>query len=361
MILTLDAGGTNLVFSAVKDGELAGKPITAATPPDDLDLFLKALVSGFNEVSDQFDEHANAISFAFPGPADYESGVIGDLQNLPAFNGNVALGPYLEHHFNIPVFINNDGDMFALGEARAGYLPWINTQLRNAGSQRQYKNLVSVTLGTGFGAGVVVDGKILKGDTGTASEAWLFRNKVFSYTNVEDILSIRAVRRMYAEQIHMDPAKAPYPDEIYRIATDKEEGSREAAVETWYRYGEILGDSLAHINAIVDGVIVIGGGLSGAYPVFSKSMFDELNGFFNSLSGKRFSRSVQKYYNTEKEYFFKKFLKPVQGTATIPGSNREVTYLKEKKIPVGLSRLGSSEGISLGCYYYALEKLSHSL
>ena len=49
--------------------------------------------------------------------ADYAHGIIGDLPNFPGFRGGVALGPYLEHVFGIPVFINNDGNLFAYGEA----------------------------------------------------------------------------------------------------------------------------------------------------------------------------------------------------------------------------------------------------
>jgi glucokinase len=64
-----------------------------------------------------------AISFAFPGPSDYPRGIIGDLGNLPCFRGGVALGPMLEDTFEIPVFINNDGDLFAYGEAIGGFLP----------------------------------------------------------------------------------------------------------------------------------------------------------------------------------------------------------------------------------------------
>ena len=53
-------------------------------------------------------------SFAFPGPADYPAGIIGDLAEYPAFRGGVALGPMLAERFGLPTFINNDGDLFAL-------------------------------------------------------------------------------------------------------------------------------------------------------------------------------------------------------------------------------------------------------
>ena len=55
-----------------------------------------------------------AISFAFPGPADYPNGIIGGwLPNFPSFRDGVALGPFLQEKFGVPVFINNGGDLFA--------------------------------------------------------------------------------------------------------------------------------------------------------------------------------------------------------------------------------------------------------
>ena len=60
---------------------------------------LATLVEGFMAVKSKLSEKPVAISFAFPGPADYPNGIIGDLPNLPAFRGGVALGPFLENRF----------------------------------------------------------------------------------------------------------------------------------------------------------------------------------------------------------------------------------------------------------------------
>jgi len=130
----------------------------------DLDLCLQTIQQGFEEVRSQLSEPAVAISFAFPGPADYPNGIIGDLGNLPAFRGGVALGPMLEEHFRLPVFINNDGDLFTYGEAIAGFLPYVNEKLAKAGSPKRFKNLFGITLGTGFGGGIVRDGHLYIGD-----------------------------------------------------------------------------------------------------------------------------------------------------------------------------------------------------
>ena len=99
-------------------------------------LCLAAIVEGFTQVRQALPETPVAISFAFPGPADYPAGIIGDLGNLPGFRGGVALGPMLEDRFQMPVFINNDGDLFAYGEAISGFLPYINEKLK-AGRQRE--------------------------------------------------------------------------------------------------------------------------------------------------------------------------------------------------------------------------------
>ena len=171
-VLTLDAGGTNFVFSAVCHHEEIGKPVTLKAVTTDTEGCLATLVQGLTTVRQQLSEEPVAISFAFPGPADYAHGVIGDLPHFPSFRGGVPLGPYLESVFGIPVFIQNDGNLFAYGEALAGALPRVNKALEEKGSQRRYKNLIGVTLGTGFGCGVVIDKVLLTGDNGCGGDTW---------------------------------------------------------------------------------------------------------------------------------------------------------------------------------------------
>ena len=106
------------------------KPISLPSNSHDLGQCLETLERGFREVINALDEKPVAISFAFPGPADYPNGIIGGyLPNFPSFRDGVALGPFLEDKFGIPVFINNDADLFAYGEALAGALPEINSKL----------------------------------------------------------------------------------------------------------------------------------------------------------------------------------------------------------------------------------------
>jgi glucokinase len=357
IICTLDAGGTNFNFSAIQNEQPVGETISLPAHADDLDKCLANLKKGFQELIAGLENKPAAISFAFPGPADYKNGVIGDLPNLPAFRGGIPLGPILEEEFKIPVFINNDGDLFTYGESRAGLLPWVNQKLEEAGSKKRYKNLIGITLGTGFGVGISINGMLLEGDNSAAAEGWKLRNKRHPYSFVEDTISISALKRMYAEQIAMDPSNAPEPFEIYRIAKGEAEGVEEAAKEAFLRYGEVLGDAVATMVTLIDGLVVIGGGIAGAYSLFSGAMLDQFNSSFDLLNGKRTSRLIQKMYDLESDWSLKQFLENEGKEIELYSGSKSVPYFEEKKSAVGLSRLGTSQAITLGAYYYAIREL----
>ena len=104
IVMSLDAGGTNLVFSAIQGNEQIIEEIILPSNADNLDKCLSNIVEGFRQVKEKINAEPVAISFAFPGPADYPNGIIGDLGNLPAFRGGVALGPMLKEKFHLPVY-----------------------------------------------------------------------------------------------------------------------------------------------------------------------------------------------------------------------------------------------------------------
>ena len=262
VVMTLDAGGTNFVFSAMRGGDEIVSPIRLPAVADDLGGCLESLVWGFSQVKQAVGGEPVAISFAFPGPADYGNGIIGDLPNFPAFRGGVALGPFLSQKFGLPVYINNDGNLYAYGEALSGMLPAVNKRLEESGSSKRYSNLIGITLGTGFGAGVVIDGRLLSGDNGCGGDVWLMRNKKYPDLIAEESVSIRAVKRVYAEKSGLD-ASGLSPKEIFGIAEGTMPGDRRAAVQSFEELGEMAGDAIVRALDIVDGLVVFGGGISG--------------------------------------------------------------------------------------------------
>lgn len=356
IVLTLDAGGTSFVFSAIANNREVVDPICLPAYPDDLERCLSSIVVGFRKVTDLLHTPPVAISFAFPGPADYENGIIGDLPNFSAFRGGVALGPYLKEKFGLPVFINNDGNLFAYGEAIAGALPWVNRQLESAGNPKRYKNLLGVTLGTGFGGGVVTDRKLLLGDNGCGGDVWLSANKYDRVLLAEEGVSIRAVKRVYRE---ISGDEADYtPKEIFEIAEGTREGDRNAAARSFEKLGEIAGFTISESLNIVDGLVVIGGGIANAYKYILPAMIKEMNGVRKTVKDDIFPRLQMKAYNLEDENEKALFLNNESAIVTIPDSNKTVIYHAVKKIGVRTSMLGTSKAIAIGAYNFALNQLS---
>lgn len=358
IVITLDAGGTNFRFSAIRGNRSAIEPFSIPSNTEHLDACLATLVDGFEHVRAALPEPPAAISFAFPGPADYTRGIIGDLPNFPCFRGGVALGPMLEEKFGIPTFINNDGDLFVYGEAIAGLLPWANAQLEKAGSPKRYNNLFGVTLGTGFGGGIASNGSLFHGDNICAGEINLLRNKLDPDMRAEEGACIRAVRRAYAGSAGIPLDEAPDPKGIFDIGNGDLPGDRDAAIAAFRRLGEVAGDAMAQALTLIDGLAVIGGGVSGAWPLFLPSIIDEMNGSYLQPGGGRSRRLVQHAFNLEDPAQLGIFLKGDTREVTIPGTSRSVQYDPMPRIGVGISRLGTSEAVAIGAYAYALQRLS---
>ncbi len=356
IVMTLDAGGTNLKFSAIRGNRLLVGPISMPSEADNLDRCLGNIVHGFESVETDLPARPVAISFAFPGPADYTAGIIGDLGNLPAFRGGVALGPMLEDHFGIPVFLNNDGDLFVYGEAIAGFLPYVNELLEAAGSPKRYSNLFGITLGTGLGGGIVRRGELFTGDNSAAGEVWVLRNKLNPSVNAEEGASIRAVCRVYAEKAGIPVEEAPEPKTIYQIGTGDAPGDRAAAIEAFRQLGEVAGDAIAQAVTLVDGLVVIGGGISGAHPLFLPALVDAMNDVYQ-MTGKPPRRLIPQAFNFEHPGQRETFLRSKVREINVPRSTRKVLYDPFQRTAVGISCLGTSEAVAIGAYAFALNQL----
>jgi glucokinase len=357
IVMTLDAGGTNFVFSAIQSFEKIVEDIKLPSHGNDLDKCMKSILEGFNAVSHRLNEKPAAISFAFPGPADYPNGIIGDLPNLPAFRGGVALGPMLKEYFGIPVFINNDGDLYTYGEAISGFLPEINNLLNKSGSAKRYNNLLGFTLGTGFGCGIVHDGKMFRGDNSSGAEIWLMRNKLMPKSNVEEHGGIKGLQRLYAKYSYLPMDEIPEPKEIFEIGLGKQEGNKQAALDSFSEMAEAIGDAIANAVTLIDGLVVIGGGLSAAAELFLQKVVDEMNSHFIKSDGNIIKRLIPQVYNLENSTDLGEFLKSSSKKIKIYGKQKEIAYNSEAKIGVGISKIGTSNAIAMGAYAFALNNL----
>lgn len=370
IVLTLDAGGSTFTFSAIQGCQEVISPLSLQAHPNDLNKCLDALIEGFShaikELKAKNKNQPCAISFAFPGPADYKNGVIGgDLPNFPAFRAGVPLGEILKRRFHLPVYINNDGNLFAYGEAILGVLPAINHRLQEKKHAPIYRNLIGITMGTGFGAGVVIRDELLFGDNGCGGDIWSFRNKLYPDKIAEESVSIRGVAREY-ENLSGDREAGLTPKDIFYIAEGKRKGNRDAAIKAFSLLGEVAGDCIAHMLTFLDGIIVLGGGIMGASKYIVPALKKEMRSHLNSFDGHTFNRLQMQLYDLTDETDSAAFYDHHSSSVSLSPYNDKigdgaieetVPYHADKKTGIIVSQLGTSRAISLGAYAYALRQI----
>lgn len=191
------------------------------------------------------------LGIASPGPLDSKNGTILNTPNLKIFQ-NYKIASDFTKKLQIDSFVENDANLFTLGEWYSQY--------------RKNNVVLGVTIGTGLGFGLVINGELFTGGHGMALEYGL---SPFDWGVAEKNVSIRFIRNkakeLYGEEI------SPVIIEEYFYNNDKK------AITIYNEYGENLGKVLSHvINMIDPQVITIGGGLSNAFECFKKSMFDQI-------------------------------------------------------------------------------------
>lgn len=157
-VIGLDLGGTNSVFGIVnKDAKIVQSVSvptkghgTAAQYVDDCCEALRSIIDAVGGI-----DNIQAMGIGAPN-ANYYSGCIEDAPNLE-WRGNIPLTKMFQEKLNIPVVITNDANAAAIGEMAYG-------------AARGMKNFIEITLGTGVGSGIVINGQLVYGSDGFAGE-----------------------------------------------------------------------------------------------------------------------------------------------------------------------------------------------
>ena len=144
---------------------------------------------------------------------------------------------------------------------------------------------------------------------------------------------------------------------MFDIAEGTREGNREAVLKTFEDYGEIAGDAMATAATLIDGLIVIGGGITAARKWIMPSLLNELRSKMHQLNGNELNRVQMKVYDLDDETEFREFAKGAQRPLKVYGTDRYVAYDPQKRIGVTISKLGASNAISVGAYAFALSQL----
>lgn len=275
IVLAADLGGTNLRVAAVdREGRLVHRVRRDTPRSSKADSIIRSIVEAADECRSAAADRGDITTFGVtvPGPIDFERGMLTSLPNLPCLNG-VRIVDEISRRLDIDVVLENDGTAAAIGEQ------WL-------GASRGIDSSICVTLGTGIGGGIVIDGIPLRGKDGTAAELGHICVEPFgvecgcgSTGCVEQYSSASAIVRMAGE------LSAEYPGSTLNGRLDLSSADvYEAgiagdalAVEVFRRMGFYLGIALAGLlNVLNPDLVVIGGGTAAGWDLFIGHTRDQI-------------------------------------------------------------------------------------
>jgi glucokinase len=154
-VVGVDLGGTKLLAGAIDGGLEVHHRIYRAEPLDDQGKLLDAIVDAVEEVRDAVDLDVDAVGFGIPCLIDRSTGEAISSVHLPL--EHIAFGDVMAERLGIPVFFDNDANAAMLAEHRHG-------------AARGARNAVMLTLGTGIGGGLIINGELFHGSHGAGAE-----------------------------------------------------------------------------------------------------------------------------------------------------------------------------------------------
>jgi glucokinase len=272
LIFAADLGGTHLRAATVDQNGRIHSRFKQNTPQvADASAIVDAIVSAVREF--QKAGEISAVSLVVPGTVKVEEGAVVKAPNLPCLDG-FPLAAALTEQLGLPAILENDANAAAVGEM------W-------QGAAVGCKTIICVTLGTGVGGGIILDGKLWRGVDGSAAEIGHMCVDPFggvactcgSRGCLEVFASATAIVRMTRE------ASPRFPDSVLQGVDDLtaemifEAGQQddELALEIFRRMGVYLGIGLANlINILNPEIIVIGGGVVNGWALFEKHMHQQV-------------------------------------------------------------------------------------
>ena len=167
-VIGLDLGGTNSVFGIVNsEGSVVTSTSIRTKGQNDLDVYMDSACAALAPMIEQVGGIQNIKGMGIGAPnGNYYTGTIEFAPNLP-WKGILPLAAMFEERLGIPTALTNDANAAALGE-------WYY------GAGKKAPNMVMITLGTGVGGGIVINGKIIEGVNGSAGE--LGHIKIYPYS-----------------------------------------------------------------------------------------------------------------------------------------------------------------------------------
>ncbi len=256
-VIGIDLGGTAIKLGRFMRDGTCTRAVTVPTPqPSRPEAVIDMMVYAIDKLAPDLSEIVG-IGVGTPGPSDFAGRVAKIAINLDGWV-DIPVATLIQDRLHIPTVVGNDGNCAGLGET------WL-------GAGRNYRNSILLTLGTGVGGAIFIDGELFTGHGGSAGELGLITLDATGHPcksgnngSLEQFLSGQSIRRMTGKE----------PEEMGQLATA---GDRDA-LAFWENYGRNLGIGLTTIIYILTPeAAIVGGGISASAQYFLPAAAAEIN------------------------------------------------------------------------------------
>jgi glucokinase len=242
----IDVGGTKIKIGKVSQGKIVQEVLLPTGAHRPQDAIIKDLEQGIKAI---IDTDTSGIGICVPGLVDEKNGIVYNPHNIPSWK-ETHLKEKLEPIFNIPVRVTNDANCFALGE-------------KVYGNGKKYHNMVGLCLGTGVGAGIIINDQLYSGVLSMSGEFGGIPYLQYDY-------------EYYCSGKFFLNCHGITGQEAYNraVSTDIK------AIKMFDEYGFHLGKLVQTILLTVGPeAIILGGTVSQSYRFFHKSLMETINSF----------------------------------------------------------------------------------
>lgn len=246
ILLGIDIGGTNIKIGRVENSEIVAQTFIGVNANETEQEILSSLFEAIDKV---ITPNVKAIGIGVPAVVDPLLGIVYDVQNLPAWK-EVALKEIVENRYNIPVYINNDANCFALGE-------------KIFGKGKGFKNFIGLSIGTGIGMGIIINNGLYNGVLCGAGEVGMIPYKDGIMEDYASGFFFTNTHKLSAMELSLRAA----------------EGDKKA-LECFAEFGLHLGECIkAILYMFAPEAIILGGSISKSYPFFKDALEISLQSF----------------------------------------------------------------------------------
>lgn len=246
MKIGIDLGGTNIRTGAVANGKIVNRHAISTPKTDKEQDVTDAIIDSIRQATSG--ERIESIGIGVPSVVDWQKGIVYNVTNIPSWK-EVHIKDILEKEFGVPVAVNNDANCFALGE-------------KMFGAAKQFSDVVGITLGTGVGSGIIINGKLYSGRNTAAGE-------------IGSLPYLDSDYEHYCSSGFFVNKGTTGKDAS--IAADNADTS---ALATWQEFGSHLGNLVKTVLLTYDPeAIVFGGSIANAYKHFQAPLQQSLSDY----------------------------------------------------------------------------------